>query len=569
MKLRSLILATTLILAGGCAPPPAERPAPPVAWAGAEPEPIEAGRAPPPGPYAPGFRPLHYDVGIVLPREGTRIFGRAVVHVAIEEPVATVLPLDFTGLAVEAVRIGGARAGYRHDAGILRVGLPPGVRAGDTVRVEVLYHGSPDDGLILRQTIHGRPAAFADNWPNRARFWFPALDHPGLKATVAFTVSAPADRRVIANGLPLATGGAGLPPVDTLGPDRRIHRWRTDRPLPTYLMVIGAAELTVSPLGTSCAPAASPPACIEVSAWAFRPDSAFADSVFRRAPAMVDYYAGLIAPHPYEKLAHVQSSTRFGGMENASAIFYDERALAQRRDIEGTVAHEIAHQWFGNAVTPADWPHLWLSEGFATYFGALFFEHADGMERFRRMVDGMRQGYLRATVHDRPVVDTLQSDLFALLNANSYQKGGLILHMLRGLVGDSAFFRGVRSYYRAHEHGNARSEDLRRALEEAAGRDLGWFFEQWLRGPGHPRLALTTTWDAARREAVVSVRQVQSTAWPTFRLPLTVELTTARGTTRRSLEMTGREAALRVPLDEAPTRVVLDPDGWLLIERVD
>src|SRR5690606_29984849 len=148
-----------------------------------------------------------------------------------------------------------------------------------------------------------------------------------------------------------------------------------------------------SPAGPEPTPAARPDAadCVAVTTWVFPADTANAAPSFRRAAEMVDFYSTLVAPFPYEKLAHVQSSTRFGGMENVAAIFYAERSIAQGRDIEGTVAHETAHQWFGDAVTEADWHHLWLSEGFASYFGPLFFEHADGVERFREIMAGARR----------------------------------------------------------------------------------------------------------------------------------------------------------------------------------
>src|SRR5262249_29677371 len=140
-------------------------------------------------------------------------------------------------------------------------------------------------------------------------------------------------------------------------------------------------------------------------------------------------------------LAHLQSSTRFGGMENASAIFYSDQAFRTGQLGTGTVAHETAHQWFGDAVTEREWPHLWLSEGFATYFAALWTQHSAGDSAFRSEMSGIRRDITTAQeVAKRPVIDTIETDLMALLNTNSYQKGGFVLHMLRTMLGDSAFF---------------------------------------------------------------------------------------------------------------------------------
>ena len=279
---------------------------------------------------------------------------------------------------------------------------------------------------------------------------------------------------------------------------------------------------------------------------------------------MVEYFSQLIAPFPYDKLAHVQSSTRFGGMENATAIFYSERALAEGRDIESTVAHETAHQWFGDAVTEAEWPHVWLSEGFATYFGELFFEHADGVETFRRMMEADRRAVIASKRNDLPVVNTTEQDLFKLLDSNTYTKASWVLHMLRGLVGDQRFFDGIRRYYRDHAQGTASTIDLQHAMEAASGRKLDAFFTQWLSRPGFPRLHVSSQWNPDRHTATVVVEQVQPEKWPTFTMPLTIELTTPAGRTRRQVEVDERRERYTFTLDAAPTGVVLDPDGWLL-----
>src|SRR5205814_251167 len=156
----------------------------------------------------------------------------------------------------------------------------------------------------------------------------------------------------------------------------------------------------------------------------------------------------------YEKLSHLQSSTRFGGMENASAIFYSDAGFRRRSMTDQVVAHETAHQWFGDAVTERDWAHLWLSEGFATYFAALWTRAARGDSAFRAQMAGVRGSVLADTtaVTHRPVIDSIETNFLALLNRNSYEKGGFVLHMLRAQVGERAFFDALRSYYAKYKH---------------------------------------------------------------------------------------------------------------------
>jgi aminopeptidase N len=166
----------------------------------------------------------------------------------------------------------------------------------------------------------------------------------------------------------------------------------------------------------------------------------------------------------------------------------------------------------------------------------------------------------------RPIVGPLKpgENLFWLLNANSYEKGAWVLHMLRGMLGDSVFFDGLRHYYDAHRYGNATTADLRHALEQASGKDLQWFFQQWVYEPGYPQLQVSRQWDADSSVVVMKVAQVQPSSWPAFRAPVTLAFSTPGGVVRRSGWLEGRQTTLRFKLPTEPTSVTLDPDGWLL-----
>ncbi len=579
-----MLSAAALVLALGACAPSAELPFPvEPAWDSASPPPIPAwleieapgpiafGTPPAPGEYARPIEVTHYDIELVVPPANDRVSNRTVIHYLHETGGPHSLDLDFTGMRVEAVRAypGGAFLPFEQDSAHVRVQATGSYNRFDTVRVEVMSRGRPADGLILRDNVHGESTAFADNWPNRARFWFPSVDHPSQKATVAWTVHAPAGKRVIANGAQL---GDPVPadPVRTGGIEGlRSWRWATAVPIPTYLMVIGVADMVVLDGGTAaCGLAPASPrddGCVEVTAWAFPPDTAHARQVFRRSAEMLDLYARTFGPYPFEKLANVQASTRFGGMENASAIFYSEQAIAQGRDIEGTVAHEIVHQWFGNSVTPADWPHLWLSEGFASYFGPWFWEVTEGSAAFERRLQGVRDRYMASEeVHDRPIVDEDADNLMDLLNRNSYQKGALVLHMLRWVMGDAAFYQGVRRYAQRHAGGTAVTSDLRVALEASHGEPLDWFFDQWLHRPGYPVYRVEWRWEPGTRQAVVTIRQEQGAEWPTFRMPIEIEFALEGGVWRDVFLVDGREWTRRITLPSEPRELRLDPDGWIL-----
>jgi aminopeptidase N len=279
--------------------------------------------------------------------------------------------------------------------------------------------------------------------------------------------------------------------------------------------------------------------------------------------------SSMVGPFPYEKLAHVQSSTIYGGMENASAIFYDEKLFRDRAMSVDLIAHETAHQWFGDAVTERDWPHLWLSEGFATYFSALWTERSQGQDAFRAQMLETRAQILADTgaVPRRPVIDTIETKLTALLNANSYQKGGWTLHMLRRLVGDSAFFRGVRQYYVANRHGNALTDDFRRAVEATSGQRLDWFFDQWLRRPGYPTPTLRWEFDSTASRVTVTIDQERA-RFGAYRFPLVLAVHDPAGTVRRvEIDVPAQpRTSLRLPfaVTTRPARIEADPGVDLL-----
>jgi aminopeptidase N len=520
------------------------------------------------GAYHPGIDVLDYEFSVDLPEIGSGIEGRAVITLRRVAPTDT-LRLDLVALRVDSVLVNGRPVAFGRDSLRLRVPLPA---AGDSLTVAVRYGGAPRDGLIVSIDPQGRWLGFGDNWPNRARHWLPTVDHPSDKATVTWVVRAPADRRVVANGalteeMPITAGatryaGSGY----TLGTPRALTRWRMARPIPTYLMVIAVAPLAYYDLGATACGAGGSTGCVRQTVYASPEMRDFLPGPFARAGAIVEFIAGKVGPFPYERLAHVQSSTRFGGMENATAIFYSDKAFRQRTLGTGLVAHETAHQWFGDAVTARDWSHLWLSEGFASYFEQLWVAHSLGETAFH---DGMRE--LRDEIAaskltaSRPVVDTAQRDPMALLNTNSYQKGVWVLHMLRQQVGDSAFYAGIRSYYAKYRDATATTDDLRREMEEAAGAPLGWFFDQWLRRPGMPELTVKWKYEAKARRLTLDV--AQSPRYAPYRFPLTVAVVAADGSERRvTVEVPMlRKARIVLPVEvDTPRRVTFDPDVALL-----
>jgi aminopeptidase N len=496
----------------------------------------------------PAHDATHYDILLTIPAEGKMISGQVTTRWRLRsgEPLRVELDSVFQ---VRDVEVNGRRVASWDRRGNLLT-FPHGARAGDSLTSLIRYSGAPRDGLIIRDTL-GVRTVFADNWPNRAHRWFPAQDHPSDKAMVTFRVAAPSGFAVIANGEPgaMSTDQAGTP----------VWTFEMKRPIPVYTMVVGVARMARTRLKDGgCAVR-----CVPIEVFAYPADSAYAATAFRRAPEMVDFFTATVGEFPYSRLSHVQTSTIFGGMENSTVIFYDEDAYRGRRVGEGLISHETAHQWFGDAVTEREWHHLWLSEGFATYFAALWAEHTGGDSALRATMRGAAGGIYQSQSTSQPIIDS-SDNLLDLLNTNNYNKGSWVLHSLRGLVGDSAFFGGIRNYYARYRDSTVLSDDFRAVMEGASGKDLGWYFSQALQQPGYPRLEITARYDSTRRGLEVRVRQTQAEGWGTYRLPgyeLLIDGMLVR------VDLTKREESFFFDQFAGPARSVeADPNGWWLTE---
>jgi len=343
-------------------------------------------------------------------------------------------------------------------------------------RITVKYSGKPIDGLIISKNQQGKPTLFADNWPNRAHYWFPCVDHPADKALVSFNVTYPTKYQLVANGL--------LVKDSSINKQIKYTVYQTTTPLPTKVMVLGMAEFAISEPCFSGQTA--------VTSWIFKNQEKLGFVDYAPACEILSWFTQNIGDYPFEKLANVQSKTRYGGMENASCIFYFEESVNGRAENETLIAHEIAHQWFSNSATEKDWPHLWLSEGFATYFTDLYVLSKYGKDTFNnRMAQERAKALAFYKRYQAPIVDSVQSNLNVLLNPNSYQKGAWVLHMLRHEIGDSLFWETIRAYYSQYQFSNAETHDFVKVVNAVSGQNLSPFFNQWLKMEGHPDLEIS------------------------------------------------------------------------------
>jgi aminopeptidase N len=512
------------------------------------------------------WRPVHYDVALSFNDQLTEISAaRTEITLEVLAASLTKIDLDFGEMPIDAVTVSGSPARFERQPDRLDVFLKRAAKRGDKLNLTVTYHGQPKDGLIFAKDRDGNSSATGDNWPNRVHQWIPCLDHPSAKATVSFTVAAPPRELVVANGKFVAMTRNG----------RASSLWKFDetKPIPAYCMVIAVSEGAKIEAHESAA--------TRLAYYVPHKDAAYAPKGFATAAPVLAFFSQTIAPYPYEKLALIVGATRFGGMENSSAIVFSNTLFEPRGNekmsprygipmrIEDVVAHEIAHQWFGDSVTESTWADLWLSEGFATYFAGLFIEKHEGQAAFREyMRDAAARYFSYEKQRNLPIHDTETEDLMRLLNPNNYEKGAWVLHMLRARVGDDAFFKGLRDYYNAHREANATTEDLRLALEKSSGKNLKEFFGRWVYGAGHPRYQLA--WGSMERHAgaFLSVELKQLQDGEAFLDPVPIEFTVNGNKKREMIYPKGKLTNVSIRLDANPTSVEIDPDGTLLKEVV-
>ena len=488
----------------------------------------------------------HYGFTIRLNDQNDTIKGEANIAITYLKD-ATSFRIDLVnknaegkGMTVSRVTENGANLQFLQDADA--VNITASGKSGTEHHYIITYSGVPADGLIISTNKFGHRTFFGDNWPNRAHNWLPCVDDPADKAMVDFMVTAPDHYQVVANGLKIEE--------NALPNNLKFTHWREKTLCPTIVMVIGVADFAVDHTGDV--------KDIPVYTYVFPENKDKGFESYAVAKEILAYYIDKVGPYAFEKLANVQSKTIFGGMENSSCIFYFENSVGDK-GIEELMAHEIAHQWFGDAATEKNFSHLWLSEGFATYMTNIYLEHKYGVDTLKNRLKEDRELVLKFEKSRKtPVVDTtVHGNYMVLLNPNSYQKGGWILHMLRRKLGEEAYWIGIRAYYAKYDGGNASTNDLRTELEKASGKNLEPFFKQWLYTPGTPHLSINWKYDAAKKAIDFTVAQKQATL---FDFPLEISV----GGKVHTLMVKNRTTTLLIPSKIKPSAISVDPNVNLL-----
>ncbi|HWH72469.1 MAG TPA: M1 family metallopeptidase, partial [Candidatus Sulfotelmatobacter sp.] len=513
--------------------------------------------------YAPDreVQVLHLALDVTPDFQHRSIEGKATLRFKpLSQPVQE-LKLDAVDLQIRSVTASAKVQAYQVTEEQVIVTFAEPLPPGQETAVTIVYSAEPSQGLYFRTPEMGYRAGdthlFTQGEAIEARYWYPCLDSPNQRFTSEVTCRVPAGMTAVSNGRLVSET---KDPASGL----TVIHWSQEKSHANYLVTLVAGYF--QKLEDQCR---------DLPLAFYTPPSEFGQATnsfcgTKDVVAFFEQETGVA--FPWAKYSQVcVNDFVAGGMENTSATTLTDRTLftAATENIhtsEGLISHELAHQWFGDLVTCKDWSHLWLNEGFATYYESLYEAHKHGREAMlyelyqrARQITGMTNDFT-------PIVRRTYKDPDEMFGYLVYPKAGWVLHMLRAQLGESLFRRCVQTYLQRHQLGNVVTEDFRAVIEELSGRSYDQFFDQWLYHGHFPELEVSYSWDEPSRLVRISVHQAQEVNDKVllFNLPLTVRFKGKFGTVDRTFQVSKKEEAFYVPLARAPEVVRVDPDYTLL-----
>jgi aminopeptidase N len=459
----------------------------------------------------------------------------------------------------------GKRLKFDHTGSKLRISLEAPLAAGKSAKIVVDYEArQPRQGIYFIGPDEAYPNKPLHVWTQGqdedAHYWFPCIDYPNAKATTEVTATVPAAFFVLSNGSCVKTTTDARKKTKT-------YHWKMEVPHVTYLVSCVAGKFSGHTDVVDGVP---------VSYYVHPGREADGARSFGKTPKMVRFFGDRLKyKYPYPKYAQIAvSDFIFGGMENTTATTQTDTTLHDARahldfSSDPLVAHELAHQWFGDLLTCKDWSHAWLNEGFATYFEALFREFDQGEDEFQYYRIELQDTYKREDSHHyrRSIVTNVYVEPVDLFDRHLYEKGACVLHMIRAQLGDALWWTVMQRYVRDNAERNVETVDFARAIEEATGKNFAPFFDQWVMHAGHPEFDVSYRWEAERSEAVVVVAQTQVADDQTqlFKVPVDFEFGFPGGV-RQHVQVVCDAArqSFYVPLRSKPETFVFDPAGDVL-----
>ncbi len=505
---------------------------------------------------------LHYLVKITLDLDRKAFEGSTTVTLSSFREGLETCVLDAEEYTVTSVLSDdGKPLKFDQTAKELSVRLPRPLKFGEETSFTCTYNGrDPKIGLkFVDETADNPRIVFSDSWPTNVHHWFPCYDYPNDKVTNEIVATVKGGLKVAANGRLLST-------VEDPAAGTVTYHYSQDLPHSTYLIFLAAAPYVVVRDSYKTLP---------LNYWVYPKDADKVVPTYGKTPKMIEFFNTVFGyDYPWQKYDQV-SVPSGGGAESTSATAMTHRIMVGAADETdfpaiGIVSHELAHQWWGDLITLRSWAHTWLNESFGTYSDYLYRRYEMGDDEGALDLLGKLNSYLREakTRYIRPIVTDRYDAPGDMFDSHTYPKGARVLHMLRSLLGDEAFFKTLSHFLHRYAFDAVDTADFIRSVKTVTGRNLDWFFDQWLFKPGHPVFEVKSEWDAAAKVVRLTVAQVQdrSLGVPVFKVPVAVKLVTSKKTETKTIWVEKEADTFDLTSEEKPLFVRFDADNVLIKE---
>jgi aminopeptidase N len=505
------------------------------------------------------YHVLHYKIAVAIDETHKSVRGTVTTTLTPFVNDFKTVVFDAEAMTIERCYLGSKEFHFDTDSTTLTIHLDAPYSPKDTLTLSVQYSCTPKRGMTFTGPDSAYPMRHWQFWSQGEdmtnHFWFPCHDFPNEKATSEVIVTVDKKLDVLSNGKLISV-------KENTKEGTKTFHWKESKPHVTYLIMVAGGEYAVLHDKVGKLP---------LEYYVYPEDTADARIAFQQTPDMIKFFSRMIGfPYAWEKYGQIILQDHFGGMENTSATtltdlgtVYDARA---RIDDSPTslIAHELAHQWWGDVVTCKDWRHIWLNESFASYFDPLYHEYHLGRDEFDyTMFNNQQSGITVDTTRGRKPIVSVES-----YGENIYPRGSAVLHMLRFILGDSLFWKSINHYITKYQFQPVETNDFKNAIEEATGQNLYWFFDEWVYKAGHPIFDVSYIWNDSSKTISLSVKQTQTidSLTPVFKMPVDVEITTPGHTTTYRLSILTKDTVYTLPADVRPLLVVFDKGNWILKE---
>lgn len=502
---------------------------------------------------------VHYKIAVTLHEQTKSVDGTTSIKLTPLLDGIRSIELEAADMKIKRVRVGNQDARFQSTPFRLTVDLPKPASPGEILTLSVEYSCTPRQGLTFNLPDsaypHKRPQIWSQGEDTTNHYWFPCYDHPDDKATSEVFGTVNSRYTLLSNGRLLGVT------EDKKNKTKTFH-WLQDKPHSSYLIMIAAGEFAILHDRVGKLP---------LEYYVYPDDTANARMTFKHTPSMIRFFDKATGyQYAWDKYAQIILQDHFGGMENTSATtLADNWSVPDpriRSDVTPTslIAHELAHQWFGDLITCKDFRHLWLNESFASYYDPLWHEQEWGRDEFDYMMyQNQLPGIIVDSTQGRKPIVSVES-----YGTNIYPRGASVLHMLRFVLGDDAYHRSISHYLHKFQFQPVETNDFKNAIEEETGQNLQWFFDEWVYKAGHPVFDLSSRWDEDKKTVFLSVNQIQKMDSLTgvFKMPVDIEVVTSAGSKTYRVGILTQDTTYAFPCDMKPSFVIFDKGNWLLKE---